>query len=282
MKRYFLLIITGIVAISALWADSYHDTFVRYAQNDDLSDANAYVRMYDKPAQGYFPDQPLKADSVVREYMETQMRADVIEILEPYYRKHVTEAELQEMIAANSDSVLIQLQNKSKEIMRGWNQSSEYMAFINQIGIAINAISAKEQPTNLPVPQDISPEYIETFNRFYDSSGIDDLLSKACSSITQLLSYQLYQKGVQNVDEKVNGLMEYLLQNTRIVLLTLYSNSFTIDDLQLMTQNAQSDAYRHCNDAVKEVFTNPFEFGVTLMRKFQTWLEATYPRQEKQ
>ena len=278
MKRFIVLTLAVLLTIPALWADSYRDVFMKYMHLDEVSNTRSYLQLYQKQAEGYFPEQPQKVDSVISEYAKTQMLVDFADIFEPFFRNHVTEQDLLDLIEARSDPQYALLEDKSNEIMQGWNQSAEYMAFVNQLGTAINDITADKKPEDLPIPEDVSPEYLETFNRFYDSSGIDEIISQATTSITQMLSIQLYQSGVKNAEGKVNAIMEYIMRSTRTVLLSIYSKNFTMDDLSLMTRNTQSDAYRHSNEAVKEAISNPFEFSVNVMRKFQTWLEATYPQ----
>ena len=112
MKRFIVLTLTVLLTIPALWADSYRDVFMKYMLLDEVSNTRSYLQLYQKQAEGYFPEQPQKVDSVISEYAKTQMLVDFADIFEPFFRNHVTEQDLLDLIAARSDPQYALLEDK--------------------------------------------------------------------------------------------------------------------------------------------------------------------------
>lgn len=276
MKRSLILLFTALMPLLSLFADSYHDTFVTYMNSNDAINPKAFAAVFAMQAERRFSGQPLKADSVANEYIQSQLNADVVEFFEPFYRKHVSEQELLELTANQSDPRHIQLTQKSKEIMRTWNQSAPYLGFMNQLEKAIEDSKNNKKPTDLSLPETVSPEYAEAFDRFYEASGIDDMVAMLQTSTLQMLTIQLYTSGVEHADELAGSLSDFYQRNIRTVLVSLYSQSFTLDDLTYMTQEVQSNAYQHSSEAVKEA-AGSWGLGVGLSKYFLKWLYANYP-----
>ena len=276
MKRSIILLFTALMPLACLFADTYHDTFVTYMDSYAAINPKALTTVFAMQAERRFPGQPQKTDSVVKEYIESQLKADLVEFYEPFYRKHVSEQELVELTAIQSDPRHAQLTQKSREIMRTWNQSALYQGFSNQLEKAINDIKNNKTPTDLPLPQNVSPEYVEAFNRFYEASGISDMVANMQTSALQMLTIQLYMSGVENADKLADSLSDFYQRNTRTVLVSLYSQSFTLDDLTYMAQEVQSDAFQHSSEAMKEA-AGPWGTGIGLSKYFLKWLYANYP-----
>jgi len=276
MKRSIILLFTALMPLLNLLADSYHDTFVVYMNSTDAINPKAFAPVFAMQAERRFSGQPLKADSVANEYIESQLNADVVEFFEPFYRKHVSEQELLELTANQSDPRHVQLTQKSKEIMRTWDQSALYLGFKNQLEKAVNDIKSNKVPTDLQMPENVSPEYVAAFNRFFEASGISDMVANIQTSALQMLTIQLYMSGVENADKLADSLSDFYQRNTRTVLVSLYSQSFTLDDLTYMTQEVQSDAFQHSSEAMKEA-AGPWGTGIGLSKYFLKWLYANYP-----
>ena len=276
MKRSLILLFTALMPLLSLFADSYHDTFVTYMNSNDAINPKAFAAVFAMQAERRFSGQPLKADSVANEYIESQLNADVVEFFEPFYRKHVSEQELLELTANQSDPRHVQLTQKSKEIMRTWNQSALYLGFKNQLEKAVNDIKSNKVPTDLQMPENVSPEYIEAFNRFFEASGFSDMVAKMQVSALQMLTIQLTMSGEENTLGIVESLTGFYQRNIRTVLLSLYSQNFTLEDLTFMTQEVQSDAFQHSSEAMKEA-AGSWGLGVGLSKYFLKWLYANYP-----
>ena len=276
MKRSIIILFTALMPLLSLFADSYHDTFAVFMDSTDAINAKAFAPVFAMQAERRFPDRPQKTDSVVNEYIESQLTSDATDFFEPYYRKHVSEQELTELIASHSDPRHVQLTQKSKEIMRTWNQSALYLGFKNQLGKAVNDIKSNKVPTDLQMPENVSPEYVETFNRFYEASGISDMVAKMQVSALQMLTIQLYLSQEEHADELAERLSDFYQRNTRTVLVSLYSQSFSLDDLAFMTQEVQADAFQHSSEAMKEA-AGSWGLGVRLSKYFLKWLYANYP-----
>jgi len=276
MKRSIIILFTALMPLLSLLADSYHDTFAVFMDSTDAINAKAFAPVFAMQAERRFPDQPQKTDSVVNEYIESQLTSDAIDFFEPFYRKHVSEQELAELIASHSDPRHVQLTQKSKEIMRTWNQSALYLGFKNQLEKAVNDIKSNKVPTDLQMPENVSPEYIEAFNRFFEASGFSDMVAKMQVSALQMLTIQLTMSGEENTLGIVESLTGFYQRNIRTVLLSLYSQNFTLEDLTFMTQEVQSDAFQHSSEAMKEA-AGSWGLGVGLSKYFLKWLYANYP-----
>ena len=276
MKRSIIILFTAMMPLLSLFADSYHDNFAVFMDSTDAINAKAFAPMFAMQAERRFPDQPQKTDSVVNEYIESQLTSDAIDFFEPFYRKHVSEQELTELITMASDPRHTQLTPKSKEIMRTWNQSALYLGFKNQLEKAVNDIKSNKVPTDLQMPENVSPEYVEVFNRFFEASGISDMVAKMQISALQMLTIQLYLSQEEHADELAERLSDFYQRNTRTVLVSLYSQSFSLDDLAFMTQEVQSDAFQHSSEAYKEA-AGSWGVGIRLSKYFLKWLYANYP-----
>ena len=279
MKRSIILLFTALMPLFSLFADSYHDTFVAFMNSNDAINTKSLATVFAMQAERRFPGQPQKTDSVANKYIESQLKVDVIDFFEPFYRKHVSEQELTELIASHNDPRHIQLSQKSREIMRTWNQSALYLGFKNKLNETVDDIMNNKTPTDLPMPENVSAEYVEAFNRFYDASGTGDMVAQMQTSALQMLTIQLYVGGAGNVVEKVESLGDYYQRNIRTVLLCLYSQSITSDDLAFMAQEVQTDAFQHSFEAVKEA-ADPWGIGIGLSKYFLIWLNANYPLQD--
>ena len=276
MKRSIIILFTAMMPLLSLFADSYHDNFAVFMDSTDAINAKAFAPVFAMQAERRFPDQPQKTDSVVNEYIESQLTSDAIDFFEPFYRKHVSEQELTELITMASDPRHTQLTPKSKEIMRTWNQSALYLGFKNQLEKAVNDIKSNKVPTDLQMPENVSPEYVEVFNRFFEASGISDMVAKMQISALQMLTIQLYLSQEEHADELAERLSDFYQRNTRTVLVSLYSQSFSLDDLAFMTQEVQSDAFQHSSEAYKEA-AGSWGVGIRLSKYFLKWLYANYP-----
>ena len=276
MKRSIIILFTAMMPLLSLLADSYHDTFAVFMDSTDAINTKSFAPVFAMQAEHRFPGQPQKIDSVVNEYIESQLTSDAIDFFEPFYRKHVSEQELTELITMASDPRHTQLTQKSKEIMRTWNQSALYLGFKNQLEKAVNDIKSNKVPTDLQMPENVSPEYVETFNRFYEASGISDMVAKMQISALQILEIQLYIRGEEHADELAERLSDFYQRNTRTVLVSLYSQSFSLDDLAFMTQEVQADAFQHSSEAYKEA-AGSWGVGIRLSKYFLKWLYANYP-----
>ena len=139
---------------------------------------------------------------------------------------------------------------------------------------AVEDIKNNRTPADLPMPENVSSEYVEAFNRFFEASDI--MVAKMKISALQMLTIQLTMSGEENTLGIVESLTGFYQRNFRTVLLSLYSQNFTLEDLTFMTQEVQSNAYQHSSEAMKEA-AGSWGLGVGLSKYFLKWLYANYP-----
>ena len=277
MKRLISSVVLAVMLCLPMLADSYHDALVQYMNGSGVVDMSQYTQMLQPMTAQMFPDDPQAAQAFT-EYMTTQIMTDITEIYEPAFRRHVSLQELQELAALYADPKYAGLQQRSMQIVSNMQQTSEYQLFVSQFSEAIQNIMQDKPARNVQIADEVSKEYADAFYQFYRQSGIDEILMRAYRSIFDNLGEQLRQSGISNPQTKVDEIIRYTTQNMPKVLLALFQNALTIDDLHLLTELTGKPAYKHSMEAVAEMASDPMALGIALIRKMAEWMEVHYPK----
>lgn len=278
MKKFFLLIAFCFGALS-MSADSYRDLLTQYMQVGNLVDKGTYSEMLKPLATSAFPNDAQKGMDIVGQYASSQMITDIIDLFEPAFRNHVSESELQQLVTIMQDPRMQEIQAKSVELASNFNQSPDYQAFMQQYQAAMMQIMQGQKPQEIPTPAGVDKEYEELFNTYYTNSRAGEVAMGAFRSMSGMITNALKQQGVANADEIVKNLIQYTERNMSKVLMSHFSKSFTIEDLQTLNRLTSLPAYTHAMDAVVEVSSNPMKLGFDMMDKMADWMNSDYPNE---
>jgi hypothetical protein len=275
MKR--LISILAVVAATCLpmQADSYRDLMSKYLSINDLSDNAQFEQIIDNVAATAFPNDQQAAECFSA-YLSRQLTADMVEIYEPFFRRHVTEAELKELVNLYNDPKFADIQARAMGIVNNLDKSQEYMTFVGQYSEAIEKIMKDEKPREIQIADEVSREYADAFYAYYRGSGIDEVLMSAFQGIFQNLETQL-SSVIANPQAVVKELNAYTSRNMPKILMAIYNKTLTLEDLRLLTSATDLPAYKHTMTAVTESASDPLALGLEVFRGMARWAEQQCP-----
>lgn len=276
MKRIFFLSLLAILMCMPMQADSYHDALLDYMTGSGVVNAGQYEDLMEPMAKQFFPDDP-QAAKAFAEYFKSQLFEDVVDVYEPAFRRHLSEAELKELIKMFDEPRLASLQERSMEIVSTLSKSPEYQLFMEQYAQSIQNIIADLPAADVQIADELSSEYKDAFYAYYRHSGVDDILMGAYRSLFDTMGDEMRKIGVTDPQAKVNLIGEYTSRNMPKVLMALSNKSLTLDDLKMLDSLTDRPAYRHAMEAVAEMASNPMALGTQLLTKMADWMETNHP-----
>lgn len=275
MKRLFSLLAIAAMMCLPMQADSYRDLMSKYLSTNDVSNSAQFQQMIDNFTAQSFPNDP-QAAQCFSDYLSVQLSTDMVTIYEPFFRRHVTETELRELVNVMSDPKFADIQARSASILASLDQSKEYANFINQYSEAIEKIMKDEKPREIQIADEVSSEYADAFYAYYRGSGIDEVLMSAFQGIFQNLETQL--RGViSNPQAVVKELNAYTSRNMPKILMAIYNKTLTLEDLRLLTSATDLSAYKHTMAAVADAAGDPMSLGLQIFRGMAKWADRNCP-----
>lgn len=278
MKRILSTLLLAAVMCLPTFADSYREALSKYLQTGGMVDAQQYKQLLQPIAESVFPDNIEQGNAILAEYASTQMTEDVTDMFLPAFRNHVSELELNELVATLSDPRFAEIQQRAMAILNDANQSAEFQEFVNQYQMALMLIIQGEKPTDIPVSASIPQNYQKAFMQYYHASKADDIMMSSFRSMTAMLTEALRKEGFEHPEQTVEELIQYTQRNLPNVLVSSFYNVLSIKDLQTLTQVAGTPSYQHAMDAVTEVATDPMQLGIALLTKMADWMYLHFPQ----
>ena len=275
MKRLFSLLALAAMMCLPMQADSYRDLMSKYLSINDLSNNAQFEQVIDNVAATAFPNDQQAAECFSN-YLSRQLTADMVEIYEPFFRRHVTEAELKELVDLYNDPKFADIQARAMDIVKNLDKSQEYMTFVGQYSEAIAKIMNDEKPREIQIADEVSREYADAFYAYYRGSGIDEVLMSAFQGIFQNLETQL-SSVIANPQAVVKELNAYISRNMPKILMAIYNKTLTLEDLRLLTSATDLPAYKHTMTAVAESASDPLALGLEVFRGMARWAEQQCP-----
>ncbi|MBR6116450.1 MAG: hypothetical protein IKP93_03115 [Paludibacteraceae bacterium] len=275
MKRLFSLLALAAMMCLPMQADSYRDLMSKYLSINDLSNNAQFEQVIDNVAATAFPNDQQAAECFSN-YLSRQLTADMVEIYEPFFRRHVTEAELKELVDLYNDPKFADIQARAMDIVKNLDKSQEYMTFVGQYSEAIAKIMNDEKPREIQIADEVSREYADAFYAYYRGSGIDEVLMSAFQGIFQNLETQL-SSVIANPQAVVKELNAYTSRNMPKILMAIYNKTLTLEDLRLLTSATDLPAYKHTMTAVAESASDPLALGLEVFRGMARWAEQQCP-----
>ncbi len=275
MKRLFSLLAIAAMMCLPMQADSYRDLMSKYLSINDVSNSAQFEQVIDNVAATAFPNDQQAAECFSA-YLSRQLTADMVEIYEPFFRRHVTEAELKELVDLYNDPKFADIQARAMGIVKNLDKSQEYMTFVGQYSEAIEKIMKDEKPREIQIADEVSREYADAFYAYYRGSGIDEVLMSAFQGIFQNLETQL-SSVIANPQAVVKELNAYTSRNMPKILMAIYNKTLTLEDLRLLTSATDLPAYKHTMTAVAESASDPLALGLEVFRGMARWAEQQCP-----
>lgn len=275
MKRLFSLLALAAMMCLPMQADSYRDLMSKYLSINDLSNNAQFEQVIDNVATTAFPNDQQAAECFSA-YLSRQLTADMVEIYEPFFRRHVTEAELKELVNLYNDPKFADIQARAMGIVKNLDKSQEYMTFVGQYSEAIEKIMKDEKPREIQIADEVSREYADAFYAYYRGSGIDEVLMSAFQGIFQNLETQL-SSVIANPQAVVKELNAYTSRNMPKILMAIYNKTLTLEDLRLLTSATDLPAYKHTMTAVAESASDPLALGLAVYRGIARWADRNCP-----
>jgi hypothetical protein len=275
MKRLFSLLAIAAMMCLPMQADSYRDLMSKYLSINDLNNNAQFEQVIDNVAATAFPNDQQAAECFSA-YLSRQLTADMVEIYEPFFRRHVTEAELKELVNLYNDPKFADIQARAMGIVKNLDKSQEYMTFVGQYSEAIEKIMKDEKPREIQIADEVSREYADAFYAYYRGSGIDEVLMSAFQGIFQNLETQL-SSVIANPQAVVKELNAYTSRNMPKILMAIYNKTLTLEDLRLLTSATDLPAYKHTMTAVAESASDPLALGLEVFRGMARWAEQQCP-----
>lgn len=275
MKRLFSMLAIAAMMCLPMQADSYRDLMSKYLSINDVSNSAQFEQVIDNVAATAFPNDQQAAECFSN-YLSRQLTADMVEIYEPFFRRHVTEAELKELVDLYNDPKFADIQARAMGIVKNLDKSQEYMTFVGQYSEAIEKIMKDEKPREIQIADEVSREYADAFYAYYRGSGIDEVLMSAFQGIFQNLETQL-SSVIANPQAVVKELNAYTSRNMPKILMAIYNKTLTLEDLRLLTSATDLPAYKHTMTAVAESASDPLALGLEVFRGMARWAEQQCP-----
>lgn len=275
MKRLFSLLALAAMMCLPMQADSYRDLMSKYLSINDLSNNAQFEQVIDNVAATAFPNDQQAAECFSA-YLSRQLTADMVEIYEPFFRRHVTETELKELVNLYNDPKFADIQTRAMGIVKNLDKSQEYMTFVGQYSEAIEKIMKDEKPREIQIADEVSREYADAFYAYYRGSGIDEVLMSAFQGIFQNLETQL-SSVIANPQAVVKELNAYTSRNMPKILMAIYNKTLTLEDLRLLTSATDLPAYKYTMTAVAEAASDPLALGLAVYRGIARWADRNCP-----
>ena len=278
MKKSLILFVALTMTVN-LWADSYRDALARYFQLGQVIDQAQYEQMMLPMSQTLFPEDEAKGAAILAEYASQQMMYDLIDIYQPAFQRHVTEAELNQLAATLQDPRILEIQSHTKEIMQTVTNSEEFQDFMGRYQAAVMVILAGgEMPADIDRPAGVSNAYAQAFMAYYQSSGVADILTNAFQARSNMLVETLRRNGTEHPEQYVNKLIQYTDRNLPVVLMSAFYKSLTIADINDLRRLTELPAYSHSIEAVSELVNDPISLGLAVFTRMADWISLHYPQ----
>lgn len=278
MKRILVMVMVVLVALTGLRAESYRDLLKAYLNySGELNEMNMQEQLADALTRVVPAENATEVAGVVSEYATTQMVEDLVDVMQPYFEKHVSDADLKEMIKTYQDERYQQLHKQAQQLLGNLQNDKEYLRFMEKFQQDMGDIVQGNAVEDLKVPASINEAYQKAFKQYYVQSGVGEILDNSFNAVTGMVRQELVNQGIPDAEKRAEETGAYLIRNMEKLTMVIFSRVYSADDLNYMTQMADTEAGRHCMKAAKDMTGNPFALIGSMMQKMSTWLDAHHP-----
>lgn len=162
----------------------------------------------------------------------------IVETMTPYYRENMSEEEFLQMVDFYS-------REDVKAVYAKVSSSKNDGKFAEMLQGAFLMIMQGQTPDDI-VANDCDAEYKKAFDRYCEVCRVEESFSRMSGTMSTSLSQMIpgipteYQETVKGM---IDNLFAYMQKNIKTVMLNGYSNHITVDDLNLLSSEADMPFY---------------------------------------
>lgn len=267
--RFIVSILFALCAITTYAQDTYTKTLAELmtltgTQNIDPQQA---AQGFAQIALQQYPDlNEASAQQITERYFKTQFATDMASIMEPIYRKHVTEEDMQSYIADATSTAGKRSFEHAGQMAKN-QQNIIQPCLIN----AITAIAQGQTPAPITINPTLPDSYKTKYKQYYDITGVDKIITTLKESIIGSMSQQA--GNTEEGRKLVDGIMTYIQNNLYPLILNTSADYLTEADLEFQIALYSSAAGQHVAIAGMEFASNPLEIGNQLIQKYLDWVQ---------
>lgn len=200
------------------------------------------------------------AETLVDEYIKTQMQNDFVSAFVPVFAEKMTIAQINK-ISDMYDSPAGRLAVAHNNQLLANNQfMADFKALCEQAG---RDIAAGKKPRS--VKPNASKERQQLFHQYYLESEMNALLGA-------FVEAQVNALGGISAD-KMEVMRQFFNENLENILLNASENVLTDDDLKFMVKLLSSPEYKEISKTVLDLMQDAQAFGMQIITKYMEWVE---------
>lgn len=260
MKRILILATALLLCVGgqvfAQQKDNYRQKIeVLMAQGGEVADMEKQIREAlekNLPAEAYTNDtlRPLI------EYMQNGLIEDILNSYDASMRKYVSETELDELIAWAQKPESKAIREKEKSLAkRIQEQDPKMLMYLGTLTTGMVTVVQGNEPDKLPECGK-SDAYKKLFHAYYEASNVSAMLRKTYEGILGTMSQ--YLQGKPEAENIIRKATDYMVENLEPLMLLMYEDIYTEEDLRYQTAFCGTSAYQHQAQANAE-----FSGGIT-------------------
>lgn len=269
MKRIIILAAIALLGIGgqvfAQEKDSYRQKVETYMfQGSEIRDMEKQIR---ESIQQNIPAEALTNDSLrpMVEYLQNGLLNDLIDRYEVSMRKYVSEAELDELIEWSQKAETQSVKAKEKSLAtRIQSQDPGVLVHIGALVNGMTAVLQGQEPDRLPKSQK-SASYQAAFHAYYEASNVGATLRQTYDGI--LNTFGQYMQGQPGAEEAIRTASNYMVENLEPLMLLLYEDVYTEEDLEYYTSFCRTTAYQHNAQAGADFAGNISDLLINMLSK---------------
>lgn len=270
MKRVFMLAAVVLLCVTgtvfAAQKDSYRQKVkILMAQGGEVNEMETQIR---EALQKNIPADAMLNDTLRQmvTYLENDLFGDLTDSFEQSARKYMTEDDLDQIIAWMQRPESQSVHAKEKQLAaRMQAQDPEVMALMGALVNNMAAVMQGQQPAPMPASHQ-SPAYVAAFHEYYEASNVGATLRQTYDGVLSTLAQ--YMQGDPTAEEKLRSATDYMTQSLEPLMLLLYEDVYTEDDLHYYTAFCQTQAYQHQAQASQDFAANIGTMLIKILGKF--------------
>ncbi len=212
--------------------------------------------------------------SLMERYLNDELFNDLVEVYEPYFKKHVTTEELQGLTQLAKDERIAAAMKKESEL-------SALMAF-DLVGIMMNGMKAFAEGTTPELPKKEShpnTSYQGKLQRYTNS--ISGLLKSTVDAMKPAIRASMLQKRpdaspeeLKQAEEMIGKLFNYMGQAYEISYTNHAIKTVTEEELDALLMYQEAPGAKGVEAAALEVAGDAANMQQALAKKMQDWMKA--------
>lgn len=280
MKKLFLILALMATTLSAI-ADSYHDMFVKY-QTRTMADYETTLR---HTTDSVLAQSKGGKDSIViriiSEYVLEQMVVDITDVLEPYYRQHLSEQDMAAIMtweAAHPEHAAI-----TPKIVSAIKQpAGEKM--IRSLAANVSQIAEGKTLNHPKLDKGVSRKYYKACTSVLWSNNKDlkpalqDATNQILDLLVSLAPDKINATQKAGIQLRLNQFIDYAVKDLPVLYTNmLYEAGITKEEAMLIQERATMPAARNERKVALNLVRNIIPVGSDMIGHVMSWGMTHYP-----